>query len=107
MFKYPKARSVGFALLVFALFTFPGCCTTRDSETQVSVDSYKAALVKIKSNLEEDIRPGYAEALEASGVIPELVEARLGLVDDTVTLCEDTLSGASGEPSVTVEVHGD
>lgn len=94
-------------VLALVVLAATGCCTTRNTETQVSVDSYVMALEKIKSNLERDIRPGYKEAMEGSGWIPQLQEARLGVVDDTITLCEDTLSGAAGEPSVTVEVIGD
>ena len=93
--------------LTAVLVTAPGCCTTRNTETQVSVDSYVAAIEKIQSNLEQDILPGYQEALESSNLIPELQEARLGVVRDTITLCKDTLTGAAEEPNVTVEVEGD
>ena len=82
------------AILV-VLLVAPGCCTNRNPETQVSIDSYVAALERVKINLTDDIRPGYAEALAASGLLPELIEARLGLLDDTLTLIDDTLTGAA------------
>lgn len=80
--------------LAFALFS-SGCCTARDSETHVSVDSYKRALQQIRSNLVDDIRPGYKEALERSDLLPDTFPVRLGLVDDTITLIDGTLAGAT------------
>lgn len=82
------------ALLV-VLLAAPGCCTNRNPDTQVSIDSYVSTLERVRTNLKDDVRPGYEEALLSSGVIPELVEARLGLVDDTLLLIDDALTGAA------------
>ena len=98
-------KLLGSIALIALLIAPTGCCTNRNAETQVSVDSYVSALEKIKSNLVDDVRPGYAEALSASGVIPELQEARLGVLDDTVTLIDDTLTGAA-EPESAPESGG-
>ena len=99
-------KLLGSIALVALLLAPAGCCTNRHAESQVSVESYVSALERIKSNIVEDIRPGYAEALDASGVIPELLEARLGVVDDTVTLIDDTLTGAN-EPEAPAEGGGE
>ena len=93
----------GSIALALVLVAPAGCCTTRNSETQVSVESYVAALERIKTNLTDDVRPGYAEALSASGVIPELQGARLGVLDDTLTLINDTLTGAAEAPAEDAE----
>jgi len=76
MFKYPKARAVGFSLLVFVLLTFPGCCTCRER--------YDPFLTQVKENLEKDVRPKYKAALEKTGRPKDLVENDLGLLDDTI-----------------------
>jgi hypothetical protein len=87
------ALVLGLALLA------PGCCSTRDTETGVSVDSYKQAITKIKSNLTESIRPALATALDEVGqegkkpYIDAYKEGKLTLIDATVQLCDDTLTG--------------
>lgn len=91
-------RRIGLAALVAALLLFPGCHsaeTCTHPETGVSIASYVEALSKVKSNL-GTIREGYAESMDKAKppYVPELKEARLGLVDATVTLCDDTLTGA-------------
>lgn len=80
------------ALLALALVA-PGCACGRNSETGVSIESYVQALEKVKSNIEADILPGYTEALERGDLVPELKKARLGVVQDTLTLIDTTLKG--------------
>ena len=78
--------------LTLALFT-PGCAYKRNSETGVSIDSYVSTLEKVKSNIEHDMLPGYTEALDRSDLVPELKKARLGVVQDTLTLINAALTG--------------
>lgn len=73
--------------LVLAL-ALAGCCTTRNPDTGVSVDSYVAALKKVSSNVAE-IRSDIA-TLDYD---PELKKAHMQVMDATVTLCDDTLAG--------------
>jgi hypothetical protein len=65
-----------------------GCCATRDADTQVSVESYKAAITKIRSNVAE---------IRSDVVLidydKDLKEANVQLIDATLTLCDDTLAG--------------
>ena len=71
-----------------------GCCTTRDGDTQVSAESYKAALTKVQSNLKDRIRPALADLLDKDTTHGDAWKsAKLGLIDDTLTLCSDTLAG--------------
>ena len=81
--------------LALVLMMPVGCCTTRDSETSVSVESYKSALKQLRKNLATDIRPGYEEALKRSDLLPATHNARLGVVDDSVRLIDGTLAGAT------------
>ena len=74
-FRLPKARTVGFTLALFAALLLNGCCSCRER--------YAPFLEQVESNLRDDIRPKYAEALGAQGLPEDVVENRLGLVDDT------------------------
>jgi hypothetical protein len=92
-------RRIGFvAALVGALLFMPGCHSTETCthpDTGVSIGSYVEALGKVKKNLGE-IRAAYDESMGLANpaYVPELREARLGLVDATVTLCDDALTGS-------------
>jgi len=81
--------------LALALFA-PGCACKRNSETGVSIDSYVSTLEKVKANIEHDMLPGYTEALDRSDLVPELKKARLGVVQDTLTLIDAALTGKLG-----------
>ena len=74
MIKYPKGRSVGFALAFFCAFALAGCtCTER----------YAPFLTQIEENLRDDIGPKYDKAMKDAGVPDDVRESRLGLVTDT------------------------
>jgi len=81
------------AAFLMLLLIAPGCACGRNSETGVSIESYVQTLEKVKSNLEADIAPGYTEALERSDLVPELKKARMGVVQDTLTLIDAALTG--------------
>lgn len=74
MFKLPKARKAGFTLAILLPLMFAGC-TCRER--------YEPFLSQIEENLRDDIRPKYAEALKAQGLPQDVIDNRLGLVDDT------------------------
>lgn len=74
--RYPKSRSVGFSLMLFALLSLAGCCSCQER--------YDPFLGQIEDNLANDIRPKYERALRASGRPDDLVANDLGLVDDTI-----------------------
>lgn len=71
----------------------PGCCSTRDTESGVSTDDYKAAIEQIKSNLSNNIKPTVSDLMAESARPDEWKTAKLELIDDTITLCEDVLAG--------------
>jgi len=75
MFKIPKARTMGFTLLLATTLLLSGCCTCRER--------YAPALEQMEENLRDDIRPKYEAALKASGRPDDLMKNDLGLVDDT------------------------
>jgi len=84
-------------LVMVALMISPvGCCTARDEQTGVSVDSYKAAITKVRSNIAE-IRSDVATVTYE----PAIKAADLQLIDATIALCDDTLAGktAGAEPT--------
>jgi len=85
----------------------PGCACGRNSETGVSIESYVSTLERVKSNLEADILPGYTEALERSDLVPELREARLGVVQDTITLIDAALTGEIAPVSTAAPAGGE
>ncbi len=87
-------RFLSASLLAVALLA-PGCCTTRNTETKVSIESYDNALKQIRKNLTESVRPGYAEALQRSDLLPATFAAKLGVVDDTIALIDGTLTGGT------------
>ncbi len=101
-------RRIGTAvLLLVVLLLIPGChsletCTHPD--TGVSIGSYVEALDKVKSNLGE-IRTAYDESMGLADpeYVPELREARLGLVDATTTLIDDALTGSNRDEAVPTE----
>jgi len=78
--------------LTLTLFA-PGCAWKRNSETGVSIESYVKTLEKVKSNIEADILPSYTEALDKAKFVPELQKAKLGVVQDTLTLIDSALTG--------------
>ncbi len=80
MIAFPKARSVGWSLLLFTALVVPGCCTCRER--------YGPFLKQVEDNLRNDIRPKYAEALEKSGRPSDLMANDLGLVDDSADSLE-------------------
>jgi outer membrane murein-binding lipoprotein Lpp len=80
------------AIVAIVLFT-SGCCTTRDKVNSVSVDDYRAAIEQIKSNLETNIKPAVVEVMATSDKSDEWKQAKLELIDDTITLATDTLAG--------------
>jgi len=94
-------RRVLAATVMVGVLFLSACACNRHPVTKVSIDSYVASIEKIKDNLEKDIRPGYEEALdaavEAEAIIPELKEGRLDVVDATISLCDDCLTGAVEE----------
>lgn len=73
--KYPKGRSAGFSLAFFLSLALSGCCTC--------LERYQPFLEQVESNLREDIRPKYEEALRASGRDERLITNDLGLIDDS------------------------
>lgn len=82
------------SIVLVGVLLAPGCCSTRDAETSVSTDDYKAALNRVRTNLVDNIRPSVAEIMSADTThLPEWKEAKLDLIDDTVTLIDDTLAG--------------
>jgi len=85
------------SVLALVLVLPAGCCTARNTETGVSVESYDAALGRIRVNLLE-VRAGYSEALTRSDLLPATFPAKLGLIDDTVRLIDGTLSGGTVAP---------
>jgi hypothetical protein len=90
------------AAFVTLLLLAPGCACGRNAETGVSIESYVQTLQKVKSNLEADVLPGYTEALERGDLVPELKKARLGVVQDTLTLIDAALMGEiAGETAET------
>lgn len=87
-------KLIGVMVLVVALIALSGCCSTRNAETGVSVDSYVAALEKVKSNLEDDLKPAMEELLDKDTAhIEPWKESKRNLLDDTITLCDDALQG--------------
>lgn len=82
------------AAVVAAILLTPACCATRDAESGVSTDEYKAAVARIVSNLEIHIRPAFTDALGNDAThSDEWKEAKIGLLDDTITLGKDVLAG--------------
>lgn len=96
------AALAGAMLLFMAGCHSPAACTHPD--TGVSIESYVEALDKVKENLGK-IDKGYAEALDRAkpAYVPELKEARLGLVSATITLCDDALLGSKAVPDAPAE----
>jgi len=88
------------SVLALVLVLPAGCCTARNAETGVSIESYDAALGRIRVNLIQ-IRANYSEALKRSDLLPATFPAKLGLVDDTVRLIDGTLSGGTVAPVTT------
>jgi hypothetical protein len=94
--RHAFAAALGLALLFSS-----GCCTQRNTETAVSVDSYVEVLQKVKSNLvgkdgKGGIRATLDEALgnpEAGSPDAAVKDSSLNLVDDTVDLIDGTLEG--------------
>lgn len=85
------------SLFAIILLTSPGCAwfCNRDDETQVSIESYKKALTKVRSNLKDSIRPALDKALpEKTEADKAVKKGKLALVDDTIALVDDTLTGA-------------
>ena len=85
-------RLVGAAAITLALLAV-GCCGTRDPSTGVSVESYKKAVTQIHDNLKTVVKPAMEAALAESKKSDKWKEAQLGVVIDSITLCEDTLAG--------------
>jgi hypothetical protein len=75
-------------LLVAALVLAPGCCTTRNADTGVSVESYVEGITKVRANIAE-IRSD----LIAADYDATIKEADVQLIDATITLCDDMLAG--------------
>lgn len=81
------------AVLVGLLVMPVGCCAV-DPATGVSIDEYKAAITRIRDNLQTNIRPAVAAVMSADAThSKEWKEAKLGLIDDTVVLANDVLAG--------------
>ncbi len=87
-------KLVVMSALIVALVALSGCCTTRNPDTGVSVESYVQTLEKIKSNLEDDLKPSMEELLAADTAhIEPWKQAKRDLMNDTITLCNDALLG--------------
>lgn len=88
------SRLIPSITVALAMLLPAGCCTQRDPDTDVSIESYKRVLRQTRENLVDDVRPGYEEALRRSDLLPATFDARLGVVDDTVRLIDGALAGS-------------
>lgn len=74
--RYPRARSVGFSILIFLSLSLQGCsCQER----------YRPAMEQWIENLEQNVRPAFKTALDGSRLPEDLQQSKLGVLDDTIS----------------------
>lgn len=101
-----KPRRLEFAGLVVALLLITAMIALSGCSTQlVTEPNYRAALVKIKSNLDEQVRPSLENMKnqdlhsEAPQHTAAWWDAKIGLVSDTAALAGDVLTAGAPAPA--------
>lgn len=80
-----KTKSILLALVLVV----SGCCGhERNTTTSVSVESYVEAITKIRGNI-----AAIRTDVDAVTYNEDIKKADLQLIDATISLCDDTLSG--------------
>ena len=78
--KIPRARKMGFTLLLLATLFVQGCCTCRER--------YAPFLEHTEKSLRDSVAPALDKALKASGRPDDLRKNDVGEVTDLADACE-------------------